>query len=1540
MKKLTIILFYSLAILFLLLLLNSNSKAQQDNINKNHFYIGAQGNIFPEYFPQFQELSFNTYLDWGTSEDFQKYYSWQNGYDRIYGGFYDTVVGPSPPYNPYPPNERLPDGYRVGEQYFLGKWHDIMNSSDAGSVFLGSARVYRSCMGQRSTYQVEDNSYWIAQTPGYGYEQTDMVNADYTDVWKGETQRVKYCQVGVQNAGYIAKKLFENGEQADVISRSETAMLYSDQKRIGDNFHWYVKPRMRIDSNFANNPDNWDTKVVKVEVYNYAGRLLIPTVDIKVIDFLDANLHYDGKYIENLPNRQDIPNKLSVLSDSLVAGADSLKYYSDPNLSNIDYRVYWYGEVDVMLDYVRLDDEWAHFLFTDLMGTLPFSINRYQFARRMHDEAANLINTGGLAYFYQDEFYWNHIPCISETNRLIKSWLPNSGIIVMTSYSPGLKHKPTAEQLYDRLKAEGLYDNFVAIDKYPIYYNTLMPPNLHVQDSIRQTYAAISYPGAYQNASNSTEYNHNLNESVYEQDYYRDDYQRAADVIKTSATNTAFISTIQTDSWEDNFLRIDCGQSIEGWEFRREPTNEEISLQDYFSMCYGAKHLHYFMQWSGMGIRACDNTKYCNNGLTAWWGQPGTNEKAPRYINYYGEHKWNFIASLDSNLMKIGRYMYDRDSLKYDATISVHKDGFGSGYISNLKSYYRNPTAPFDFSPGNEDQVKYWEIGYFKDNSNAFNKYFMLLNMRCVPEISGGDGDLRTVKLYLDPNQLPTFNTWVIKEVISGQAVTFDKNNITNGVSLPVVFQPGEGKLFKLAPVMQEGGTLLTDENFAGVNLDCIGVVNNNGHNITIGLSTTLNFNDTAKIFMDGGTFTCGNYLQPNGPRNVHFRSSYAGWDGLEFNCCSVVNISNAVFENIAPSTKVDSINYAVKLLGCFVYNISNNTFTNLNGYSSGAINSSFYGDVVHEVVNPYITHNTFDMNTSNRMIVKVQTYAANTVPVFIDGNIFTSEASSSQAIYLTSITGGAVRNNSINGFNAGINSLETSIDFFQNDISSSLPNSYGIYGCANSTLKMSTNGPLVMAGYNQLSNTGYTANNLNVENSYFLIDNGNNIFNISLQEQGKHLYGYFPADEPADVYAANNCFKDNGSVTTPVHDVTWGAGGGQVNFIFTPYLPNCMPGDQGSDMIISLGNGAYDTIFVRGSGGGMRGVFIITAKSLYDSICIDTRKRNYGSVRSKSTDMLNMFPDSIQSLDAISKLYLGTRMTDTSSASFNALKTYYENLILNHPSNIPLVKKCNYMVQKCKVQLRQYSSAMAGFQQIINENPYSYEGLVAKWDYMATHLLDSIGYGGGEAPPNLPEGEGSDDPHDKFTKEQRQVIKTSIGTALQDSKIKEEKKIEILTGLAGLGDLGAAKILEQKRVLQNIIKIEHPHNILEHIRIVNSDIRKLYGQSRDDIGKKQNIVPSVFRLSQNYPNPFNPVTKIQYDLPKDVKVKLIIYDILGREVIRLVNNEFKQAGRYTVEFNGNNYASGVYFYRIEAGDPSSRSGQGFVQSKKMVLIK
>ncbi|MBV6478387.1 MAG: hypothetical protein HGGPFJEG_01141 [Ignavibacteria bacterium] len=89
--------------------------------------------------------------------------------------------------------------------------------------------------------------------------------------------------------------------------------------------------------------------------------------------------------------------------------------------------------------------------------------------------------------------------------------------------------------------------------------------------------------------------------------------------------------------------------------------------------------------------------------------------------------------------------------------------------------------------------------------------------------------------------------------------------------------------------------------------------------------------------------------------------------------------------------------------------------------------------------------------------------------------------------------------------------------------------------------------------------------------------------------------------------------------------------------------------------------------------------------------------------------------------------------------------------------------------------------------------------------------------------------------------------------------------------------------------------------------------------------------IPDKFDMSQNYPNPFNPSTKINYDIPVDGKVTIALYDISGREIAKLVN-EVKHAGYYTVQFNASNLSSGMYFYRISAGD--------FVSTKKMVLIK
>ena len=91
------------------------------------------------------------------------------------------------------------------------------------------------------------------------------------------------------------------------------------------------------------------------------------------------------------------------------------------------------------------------------------------------------------------------------------------------------------------------------------------------------------------------------------------------------------------------------------------------------------------------------------------------------------------------------------------------------------------------------------------------------------------------------------------------------------------------------------------------------------------------------------------------------------------------------------------------------------------------------------------------------------------------------------------------------------------------------------------------------------------------------------------------------------------------------------------------------------------------------------------------------------------------------------------------------------------------------------------------------------------------------------------------------------------------------------------------------------------------------------------------NNQPSAYSLEQNYPNPFNPTTNIGYRIPGTGFVSLKVYDALGREVATLVN-EVKPAGNYLVNFNASNLASGIYFYRLKAGN--------FTQNHKMILLK
>lgn len=117
-------------------------------------------------------------------------------------------------------------------------------------------------------------------------------------------------------------------------------------------------------------------------------------------------------------------------------------------------------------------------------------------------------------------------------------------------------------------------------------------------------------------------------------------------------------------------------------------------------------------------------------------------------------------------------------------------------------------------------------------------------------------------------------------------------------------------------------------------------------------------------------------------------------------------------------------------------------------------------------------------------------------------------------------------------------------------------------------------------------------------------------------------------------------------------------------------------------------------------------------------------------------------------------------------------------------------------------------------------------------------------------------------------------------------------------------------------------IRAENPHS--------QSDLSLFY-LNITNIYDDGNKLPTEFKISQNYPNPFNPFTVIKYDLPVNTHVQITVYDVLGREVNKLVNEE-KQAGNYNVIFNSSRYSSGIYYYQMMAGE--------YRETKKMVLIK
>lgn len=1513
---------------------------QPANLSDNEFMIGVTDVGCDYSFDHILDLNLNTW------------HKYTGAVPSSYGsqGWYDAPEHPDP-------NDRYDNPvnmYSGNVTTQIGR-----NRTNGMKTIMDRPKIWYLTSGQRSDYQCEqsnlDADYLFYSYSGYSSFHSDVFDDDPN---YGSNSWVRYCGTPTQ---YPVPQVVVSG----LIANHEQANNYWWYSQKDNSYAWYIMPRIRADKDYINNNSNWNNPVCRIDILDWNGNAVTsyPNGIILYSKNFRRNLstQYNGEYFDKFYFVEDQDPSFIKIDPGLICPPPNKNIWNWCNSDiQTDFRVYWYGQCDMWIDYVRVENEPAYQLFDE-----PINIHNWpeQIRQEVALALADYQQTGYVPNnFYREEFEFNMTPCIGKVNQIIRDYAAQFGadisLMVNLNYALFKLHVPDCNGTFDftsaqlkRFLIDTGYAKTLVVNEYPFEgWNEQEWPN-------RKSY----HPSTLATWTWDNTIGHNSYPSTPA--FYDDWLQQRLDVIPgpcggfTKVMKLADgITKIDPDiriinMHQSHFLYGDEGAL-------KEPSNEEMDVMANLAISYGAKGIlhYYYPSWGNLSSQNYD------------WGLTNFPGIQPRITNVYGQPKWQKIIDMHERFKTWGPYLMSFDNTNRQSYIyriqSERNALIDETYFHQIQAFAPNP-LDLDNPVQDPDlsNSTYVQAAVFKNPAEDNVKYFMIVNRRCSPYLPEQyePGGRREIITHFDANFNSSFSNWKIIDVEDENTVIKTINTSTLSAANLGWFAPGQGRLYKMVPVTLNGGELAGNETIPAGSYTIIDTIFTNGYNLTIEEGASLHFTDSSTIVVNGGKFTAGD-INYGGTNHVIFNNVKKG---LTFNNADV-RIYNSQFSGINNDTS-----YAVNIVNCPVADIRKSDFTSGSNTYSGGINMTYYTEP-EGGNNIYLSYNTFNAGTSTIPFVNIMSYSGTMVPALVEHNTFTS-SSGACGLMLSGVTGGAVKSNTFTDFARAVCALSSSIDVYGNTFTNESATSTGLEGLSGTELRLNKVSRTFIGGLNNFSNNQSSSRNILVDYSYYLLDGGENVFNIGSDNESKHLRGSFPYPVPVSTNATVNCFKIEQVVSNPAVDVT--SNGSPVSFVFEPYLTGCTPGEGGDGLIISLGDGIYDTVSVMAGSGGESSIknkelrmkngetianskseiensrFEITAKQIYDSICIQMRYRNYSYVKTNCEYMLNAYPDSIETIYAAHKLYLAVSVTDTTSSGITALKTLYESVILNHPNNTALVNKCNYLVQKCKVLLHQYNSALAGFQQIINNNPYSYEGLVAHWDYMATSLLVQ-GQGGSERemsnvkheteeefdrPLLAKEGikgrseEESNDPNDKFTKEERKQITKTVTQSYETTKESGKKKIEMLTKQASEGNLESAKEVKQMRTLEQVVTIQKPKNLFEHINIVKNDLKRVFGNDNSGSSKNNNVLPTQFMLSQNYPNPFNPSTIIKYALPKDVKVIIKIYDILGREVQTLVN-EFKKAGYYDVKFNGNNFASGVYFYRIETTD--------FTLSKKMVLIK
>lgn len=894
---------------------------------------------------------------------------------------------------PRDPNKHTPSGWVApGSDYLYSdvpasliqtKLNDIYNNYNHSKVIWQRPKIEWLCYGQSSTYQAEavsrNHDYWF-----YAFQNNSGVSMADNQFNNGDSVLyISQIESG-PGARIVLSRLKANAEQCRRDSGATSNQWHGDSEST-----WYIKPRMRIDSSIVDNNPN--TLVCKIIVIDDTGTDTLKQVDIKAINFRDDDLNYDGRYLEefyNLPELLTYTGAWGKTSWYRARGDTT----SDINRSKADIQVYWYDNCNLWIDYVKVENDVAHNLLSDTIDNVVHD----EFLEWIDDEVAAVYGSGpqNVHSFYIELFEFNQIPCMAYVNKRIRE-KSNHTIGLMADLLCFYPFHMQAEYRSDVMSTEKIkrmwYDRVQPLqvflgDPYPI--NASPAPGCeNATAQFSQIPSTLNAGGDYVLADSTPPetydawlqgmldtvcglyFPNGLNQEGPKIPGVFMHLMKYGDSLSKSF-NVPFIAMLQAHQWASS------------GEVDREPTNEEFNLMTNLAVSYGAKGITYWW-YPSTGNNKCDHSR----GFLETDG-------SKRVTNVYGQNKWDSAkVTIDRLQNKWGPHLLsfnnaDRHSYIYRLERS---NLISETYFNDIKTYPPDINGSPGSTPDAAD-LTYLQAATFKSsNTNEqYNHYFMLVNRRCSPyrpDISE-NGGRRFVKVKFDASagDLSAFNNWKIINVSDSSVVAVFDKQTSSYIDLGW-YMPGEGRLYKIAPVMQEGGTLIVDESFGGVSFTCMDTVLNDNKNITItGTNSTISFTDSATINMSGGIFQSSTSTATSGPGNKNIFQGFNGhkWGGLRFTG-STVKIYDAKFLDISSP----AVNHAVKMLNCTLGDIRNNIFT-MNTDTSGAVHSVYTSseDVSYSL---YINYNTITMNNSRTNAVQVQGFSGLTMPLYANSNTMTS---------------------------------------------------------------------------------------------------------------------------------------------------------------------------------------------------------------------------------------------------------------------------------------------------------------------------------------------------------------------------------------------------------------------------------------------------------------------------------------------------------------------------------------------------------------------